>query len=45
MTEAKSIGGRGVDENCEMDEGQTLLIRTSMSCEDDAASRMAAKDL
>jgi hypothetical protein len=37
--------GRGAEENCVMDAGQTLLIRTSMSWDEDAASFMAAKDL
>jgi hypothetical protein len=45
VTDAKSMGGRGADENCEMDAGQTLLIKTSINCDDDAASRMAARDL
>jgi hypothetical protein len=43
--EASSGAGNGTDEKCVMDEGQTLLISMSMSCDGAAADRIAAREL
>jgi hypothetical protein len=42
---ASSDDGRGTEENCVMGDGQTLLMRISISCEEVAADRMAASDV
>jgi len=43
--DASSGDGKGAEEKWVMDEGQTLLMRMSMSCEGEAAECIAASDL
>lgn len=43
--DASSGAGRGAEENRVIKEGQTFVIKTSTSCEDDAEDCIVASDL